>query len=80
MAKYFMTTVSFFFHAPSMNEVSPFTATAVNRKSDTQTERGGEMVKMKEIHEWSLGRHPRCSYVCQSFASEHGKKLESRPP
>lgn len=36
MAKYFMTTVSFFFHAPFMNEVSPFTAKAVNRKSNTQ--------------------------------------------
>lgn len=80
MAKYCMTTVSFFFHAPFMNEVSPFTVIAVNRKSDTQTERGLEKVQMKEIHEWSLGRHPRCSYVCQSFASEHGNKSESRPP
>lgn len=79
-AKYFMTTLSLFFHGPFMNEASPFTARVAMRKSGTETERGQEKVKMKEIYEWSLGTHPRCSDVCQIFASEHGNKSESRPP
>lgn len=75
-----MTGVSFFFHAPLMNEVSPFTASAVKRNCNTQTERGREKVDMREIHEWSLGCHPRHSYMCQSFASEHRNKSESQLP
>lgn len=46
---------------------------------NTQTERGREKVDMREIREWSLGCHPRCSYMCQSFASEHRNKSELPP-
>lgn len=60
--------------------MSPFAARAVEMACDTETERGREKVKIKEVYEWSLGSHPRRSDVCQSFASKHRNKSESQPP
>lgn len=63
-----------------MNSVSQFTARIMMRKIDTQTKRGREKVTMREIHEWSLVCHRRCSCACQNFASEHGNKIGVTAP
>lgn len=60
--KYQNITLSFFFHVPFYERSVPI-------HSDVQIERGREKVQMREICEWSLGFHPRCSNVCSSLAS-----------
>lgn len=82
IAKYLMSTLIFLSWAfyEWRKFVSPFAAGAVETTCDTETERGQEKVKMKEVCEWSPGSHPHRSNVCQSFASARKKKSESRPP